>query len=65
MLQNTGESIWTSSIAPAKLQTVPFMWSMQVGKFPALSPEEGNRSFFMAPNAYSQQDLLLVSDGVW
>jgi len=41
-----------------------FVWSIQVGTFPALPPDRANRSSFMTLNAYSQHDLVSVSDGV-
>jgi hypothetical protein len=64
VLQNTRQSIWTSSLCPATLQNVFFMLSMQVGTLPALSPDKRNRSSFMTLNTYSQHDLVSMSDDV-
>jgi hypothetical protein len=62
VLHNTRQSIWRSSLCPATLQTVLFMWPIPVVTFPALSPDEGDRRSYIALNAYSQHDLVSVSD---
>jgi hypothetical protein len=36
------------------------MWLMQVGVFPALSPDKGNRFSFLAVNVHSQHDIRSV-----
>ena len=54
-----------SSLCPATLQNVFFMWSVEEGTFPALSPDEGNRFSFMALNGNTQNDLRSVPLTGW
>jgi len=60
VLQNIWHSIWTLFLGPDNLQNVFLLWSMQVATFPALSPDEGIRSSFMALNAHSQYNARSV-----
>jgi len=64
VIQNTWQSIWTTSLWPATLTKVIFKWSIWDGTLPVLSSDEGNRSTFMKLNAYSQHYFVSVSEGV-